>query len=344
MQRQNSPRQTHSESLLESVVSSPALRQELVEHIAQVTRDAYADKKQTFLDSLSPFNRSVYEQALKVPYNPKDWYRDLHDIVVSWSMSVIVKEENQRGAALPEWLVTAAIVHDRGYGILAAQNSEEGNRYKQLKGTYWDNPDVRILHSQLSKAFAEDLFFSPDARLKNFSIGDDKEKFLAVVEKHDHPLIGKLEELIEIGRHHFDADSIYSLSLSSFVKDYLATLSDPAKLERWKQGGLFSEENFYPRHLLEVRLARYYADNSELPQGWNKENFPLVPSSAQFGEGFRCIPPVSQASRELTADSFTLLARSCIALESATSVDEFKSWFTRNLHAQVTMLEERARR
>jgi hypothetical protein len=154
----------------------------------------------------------------------------------------------------------------------------------------------------------------------------DVELFLEIVEKHDHPLIERYEEVPRLGYHHFDADSLYSISLSSFVKDYLSYLADERKLGEIRQSGMCGGDGFTLRDLLVIRLARYYAYESELPPGWDLESLPLIAGAYQLTEGRRCIVPHSATARQLTDRAFVLL-RDCVeAFEHARDLDAFVTW------------------
>ncbi len=336
--------------------SSPEARQELMSAIAKSTRNMYDEYRDEFIRSLSPFNQAVYQQAIKIPYAERDWYRDAHDIVVTWSTSVIVRDENARPehTPLPEWLITAALLHDRGYGILASQSSLPGSDYVRREGAHWENVDTRVLHSLLSRKFSEGLLFEGNwedlfpgvqlplvERVIGFLPPHDRDLFLTVVEKHDHPLIQKLEQLPQVGRHHFDADSLYSVSLSSFVKDYLSYLSDPAKLDKWIAQGLCLPGQALPDTLLGIRLARYYPSVDSLPENWDTNAYPLRPEAAASSEGGRCMEPSSATASDLTAESFILLAQCCRALSYASSIYDFIPWFNHHLAEQFARLEVR---
>lgn len=340
------------------LAESPEKREQLMAALSSITRHLYDEYKETFIASLSPFNQAIYHEAQKIPYAQKDWYRDAHDIVVTWSLAVIVREENMRAQAsgsrelLPEWLVTAALLHDRGYGILASQLDTTGHAYHGRTGAHWENVDTRVLHSLLSRKFSEGLLMGgdwktlfPNATLPavnhvpGFGPLSDRELFLTIVEKHDHPLIGKLDQLPELGRHHFDADSLYSISLSSFVKDWLSYLSDSGKIARWRELGLIDAQTFSSETLLGIRLARYYPGSAALPSDWDSAHHPLRPEAAKGAEGGICIEPFSQTAHTLTDDSFRSLAACCRALNLSDTIEDFLPWFKVNLAAQFERLE-----
>jgi hypothetical protein len=336
------------------LIADPQARQHLLGEIARIAQDIYAQYKNQFIASLSVFNQHVYQEITKIPYAAKDWWRDLHDIIVTWSISAIVAQENSRlknkieGEQLPEWLVTAALLHDRGYGILASQANSQGNSYQARQGAHWENSDTRVLHSSLSRKLAQVLFFKATLEDKSpalnaitldqidgFQWKEDRDTFLKVIEAHDYPLIGRLRELPAIGRHHFDADSLYSISLSSFVKDYLSYLSDPEKMEFYSRGGLCQPQEYTLRHLLMVRMARYFISSDHLPQQWDQKKFPLIPELVQFAEGSICIEPSSATALRMTGQAFWLLSKCCKALEQVDSTEEFLQWFLRNHSLQL---------
>ena len=307
---------------------------------------------------------ALYEESRKIPYASKDWYRDLHDLIVTASLAVIVSRENDAGRLepLPRWLVLAALLHDRGYGVLAAQGTGEhgfkaaaANDYIARGGAHWEQPDTRVLHSRLSRDLAEFLLFpesaqpsivkfcdangiTPIQNSRELIDDDDREIFLSVIERHDHPLIGRYEELSAIGRHHFDADSLFSISLSSFVKDYLSYCSDAAKVTRAYELGLCSPGGFTPLVLLEARLARYFPSQEALSPEWDHVLCPLIPGAVAFSEGGRCIEPHSDTARELTRDAFFDLSKCCRVLAAAENEEEFFSWFSAALKAQCESL------
>ena len=307
--------------LSHSLPLDPNLRDELLTELKKLASATFDRYLPAFTQSLSPFNRAVYTQAAEeCRYAEKDWYRNPHDIVVVSAMQGLVNKES-----LPPWLVTAAILHDRGYGILANGNNPTASEYLQRQGAHWENRDTRLQHARLSTEYAERLVFNTLGNgSPNIIPPEDRELFLAVVEKHDHPLIGDYEALPEVGRHHFDADSLFSISLLSFIKDYLSYCADDKKRAKAEAAGICDEgKRFTPNSLLQARIARYYPEKSDLPPGWLLKETPLNQKALSFTEGGRCYPPHSATARHLT-DSFFLDLSACgTLLAERSSISSF---------------------
>jgi hypothetical protein len=324
------------------------MRSALMEYISRLSKQVYTDFKPRFLESLSESNRQLYTSLCKIPYAQKDWWRDQHDIIVARSMAKIIEGEAVRGnSSVPLWLISVALIHDRGYGVLANLRSDNAEGYLSVGGAHWENIDIRLRHSFLSRElaevclygrFPEKLNVEPFATVGRCSPAvteDEEELFLEIVEKHDHPLIQKYEALPALGRHHFDADSLYSISLSSFVKDFLSYLGDEKKREQVLQSGIFNSDTFSLRDLLLIRLSRYYAHASELPKDWPVETFPLNTRAVQLAEGCRCIVPHSETAKHLTDCAFNTL-RVCVEeFERALSVEAFTEWFSGALNSEM---------
>jgi hypothetical protein len=359
-------------SFISHLLLNPKARVGVMEAVSIASHNQYQVYRPALEATLSATELALYSESQKIPYASKDWYRDLHDLIVTASLEVIVNRENEakRLEPLPRWLVGAALLHDRGYGILAAQgaavqgslefNSKEtaATEYIARGGAHWEQPDTRVLHSCLSRDLAEFLLF-PESAAPAFAsfckskgvepilsphevVGlADREIFLSVIEKHDHPLIGRYDELQPVGWHHFDADSLFSLSLSSFVKDYLSYCSDAGKMKRAYDLGLCAPGAFTPYVLLEARLARYFPTEESLPIEWHRVACPLVPNAVAFSESGRCIEPHSETARELTTDAFFDLVECCKVLAEIESEQEFLLWFNDALKAQCEALFRR---
>jgi hypothetical protein len=319
-----------------------SLPQSFQSDLIDITKNTLTAIQSDFIKSLSPFNLQVYTACQKIPYTPKDWYRDYHDLVVVSAMQQIVNEENKykNEYPLPDWLVTAAILHDRGYAILASQTNQNADTYLNKKGAHWEGTDTRLLHSKLSRDFAEILLFerSSDNLLSQYKLPkiesiencpiseQDRESFLSVIEMHDHALIGRYTEMSELARHHFDADSLFSISLVSFVKDYLAYSQDPLKIERARSIGIDKQGKFALESLLALRLARYYSELEQLPLGWDSEIFPLNKRALNLSEASQYIAPHSNTALELTDAAFLLLAECCQKYSQASDLKQFSNW------------------
>ena len=305
--------------LSHSLPISPPLRDELLTDLKKLASDSFERYLPAFEQSLSPFNLEVYTTAAREhPYAEKDWYRNPHDIIVVSAMQRLVTEES-----LPPWLVPAAILHDRGYGILANKKDQTASEYQQRGGAHWENRDTRLLHSSLSAIYSKDLVFGPLLQKYGEVVAPAERKlFIEVILKHDHPLIGEYNELPEIGRHHFDADSLFSISLLSFVKDYLSYCADEKKLENAQKAGICDEEGrLTPNSLLQARVARYYQSENDLPSGWPSNERPINREALQFTEGGQCYPPHSPTAKRLTDKFFLDLSNCCDLLGQNSSVE-----------------------
>ncbi len=330
-------------TLSNSLTTDSVLRQQLMSMISTLATAEFQNRLDSFRAHLKQFDLEVFDACQKVPYAPKDWWRDPHDIFVNQSLQIIVRYENSSGRfdLLPDWLVTASILHDRGYGVLASNQGATTDQYLKRSGAHWENPDTRILHSLLSREFASSLIFSEEGLLyaKRSEISNP-ELFLKVIETHDHPLIGRFPELPEVGRHHFDADSLFSISLVSFVKDYLSYLDDPKKLQKATDSGLAKSGMFTASDLLQARIARYYPSELELPNNWNANLFPLESRLASFSEAGQCLPPSSPTAKSLTDSCFLDLADCCVQLATLTDLKEFEVWFEKGVAAQFSKLQK----
>lgn len=332
---------TNQSSLSATFPQNPALRHAVMSMITLVATEQFQSRVTRFRANLTPFNQEIFDECQKVPYASKDWWRDPHDIVVTQSLQTIIRRENMSGRMnLPDWLVTAAILHDRGYGILAKDQGAKTDSYLKTVGAHWENPDTRILHSLLSRQFAEDLLLKESGKMfAHRALISEADLFLQVIETHDHPLIGKFEELPEVGRHHFDADSLFSISLLSFIKDYLSYLGDPAKLEKTERLGIAEAGKFVPDDLLKVRIARYYPESQDLPVGWNTIRFPLHSEFAGFSEAGKCLVPSSETARMLTNGYFQDLADCCQVLSKIQNLIEFEDWLRNKVSQQFNKLQ-----
>jgi hypothetical protein len=251
-------------------------------------------------------------------------------------MARIIERGN---SSVPRWLISVALIHDRGYGVLANLPSDHGEGYARVVGAHWENIDIRLRHSYLSRELAEVCLYGrypeklnsePFARVGRCTpvvIGDEVDLFLEIVEKHDHPLIQKYEALPALGQHHFDADSLYSISLSSFIKDFLSYLGDEKKRGQVLQSGIFSSTAFSLRDLLTIRLSRYYTHESELPMNWPVDTFPLNTRAVELAEGRRCIVPHSETAKQLTDRAFDTLRLCVLEFERAPTAEAFSNWF-----------------
>ncbi len=324
------------QALSDILFSSTERARELLSILARVARQDYQERFARFTAGLSQFDQEVLSAAQTIPYAEKDWYRDPHDLVVTQCMQTIVRRES-----LPAWLVTAAILHDRGYGLLASLKNEDAADYLKRKGAHWETHDTRILHSKLSRQYACDLLFAPLAPLMHVGkeIGDAG-PFLELIEKHDYPLIGLYDHLPEWGQHHFDADSLFSISLTSFIKDYLSYLCDEGKLKAAFQSGLCPQGRFVPASLLMARLSRFYRSSEELPLEWDVTEFPLFPEAIKFVEGARCISPHSVTAKVLTDEAFGYLAECCTLFETIDDLSKFEVWFKSKLTEQNDNLQK----
>lgn len=314
----------------------PALREELLGALKQLGSVTFERYHQPFIESLSPFDRKVYTRAAEAhPYAEKDWYRNPHDIIVVSAMRRLVTEEK-----LPPWLVTAAILHDRGYGILAHKGDATAAEYQQRGGAHWENRDTRLLHSHLSTQFAGELIFGELGQESRAIIPPrDRDAFLSVIEKHDHPLIGEYEALPPVGRHHFDADSLFSISLLSFVKDYLSYCADEKKLEKAQAAGICNDEGlFTPTDLLQARIARYYVNESDLPSDWPLRAVPLNNRALTFTEGGRCYVPHSETAHRLTDIFFNDLLICSSLFQQKSSIREVVEELSSMVASQVDVL------
>jgi len=128
-----------------TVVANVDARLALTQVLSQLSKECYNQFKSQFIDSLSEANRALYNKLCQIPYAEKDWWRDQHDIIVTRAMAKIIQEEAQRGAELlPEWLITAALIHDRRYGVLANIPQQGTENYLKTAGAHWENVDVEI--------------------------------------------------------------------------------------------------------------------------------------------------------------------------------------------------------
>ncbi len=318
------------------VPNDPGPREELLEGLKKIASQAFTTYSDAFTNALTPFDRELYEWVAKAhPYSPKDWYRDPHDIIVVSAMQRIVASEG-----LPSWLITAAILHDRGYAILASNNDQTARDYQQRDGAHWENVDTRLLHSRLSAELGREWVVKHlRGSGEKIPLCADTETFLTVIEKHDHPLIGKYEELPPMGRHHFDADSLFSISLLSFIKDWLSYCADEKKLVKARGAGICEMgEVLSPNALLQARIARYYKEDSDMPDGWNCIETPLNLRALSFTEGGRCYPPHSQTAQGLTDIFFQGISRCCALLAEEESVTEFLTKVEPMIMAQFDLL------
>lgn len=329
------------DSLAVSCATLPVVAARVLSVLTSVAAHQEQRLRERFCASLSSFERALFERLCEVPYDSKDWWRGPHDIYVTRVMELIVRRENcsrthaGRDGLLPQWLPCAALVHDRGYALLGRFRQLDGAEYLTREGAHWEGSDIRISHARLSRRYAGAVLFGiADAELEGLVDTsclkvehriDNPELFLRVVETHDYPYVGRYEEMPGEARHHFDADSLFSTSVVSFVKDYLAYLRDPKKVRAAIDLGLGENGVFTPRSLLMVRMARYFETASQLPSGWDLVRFPLTSSANSFA-GERCIRPHSSTAQGLTEVAFEELARCCTVMEGVSSVERFSEW------------------
>ncbi len=330
-------------SLALSCALIPSVAAEVSSAIASIGSFQEQRVRERFRASLTQSDRALFDRQSEISYDRRDWWRSCHDVYVTCAMARIVEGENKERVAagrrdlLPEWLTTAALVHDRGYAILGRCRELEGAEYLTRDGAHWEAGDTRIAHAQLSRRYAGALLFGiadtgleklvDSSRLEGAYEIKDPELFLRVIETHDYPFVGRYDEMPLEARHHFDADSLFSISVLSFVKDYLAYLRDAAKVNAALELGLGDKGVFMPRGLLIARMSRYFEATRQLPAGWDLVRFPLLERARLFSEG-RCIPPHSTAARKLTEASFKELASCCVAMEEASSIEVFLEWMS----------------
>ena len=322
--------------LLDRLPKESSLAKELIEVLRLYSKHRHREQLAPFVSSLSPINREIYQQAQKIPYAEKDWWRDYHDLIVVTSIARICREEN-----LPDWLITAAILHDRGYALLAALGGTDSQNYIRAGAVHWEAADTRVLHAKLSRDFARWLLFGGDSQSFDTVLtsatpnavpfhlaSSEREEFLSVIETHDFALIGRYQEMSLNARHHFDADSLFSISVVSFLKDYLAYLQDKEKRVRAQQLGILDNGEFTVKSLLAVRMARYFSTASELPGGWDLASYPLKPQAVKLNPFGICIRPHSVVGLRLIQERFLRLAQCCEVLERVDDVEQIFEWLS----------------
>jgi hypothetical protein len=340
-------------SLAFSCATVSGVAEQMVSLISSIAAAQERRVQERFHATLSALDRAVLDRQQSIPYDGKDWWRGAHDIFVTRAMAVIVDRENaaRRAAGhadlLPQWLVTAAVLHDRGYAILGKCREISGAEYLSRSGAHWEGADTRILHAQLSRRYAARLLFGvKDTELDMIRVGSPlecdvsievRELLLEVIETHDYPYVGRYDEMSREARHHFDADSLFSISLLSFVKDYLAYLDDSLKVRAALDIGLGDEGVFTPHGLVVARMSRYFERTDQLPQGWNQVIFPFRTEAVSFVGG-RCIRPHSATAQTLTDRAFEDLADCCVVLGQMSSVEEFGGWFSERVKRQFNEL------
>jgi hypothetical protein len=323
---------------------------ELHEGLKGLSSRLYNEAREPFLTRLTDYERRVYREVTQLPYDVRNWYRDLHDIVVTGAALMLSETEG-----LPRHLVLAAILHDRGYALLDRADSErlphasEGKAmegYFSAVGAFWESPDARLLHSRMSREIAEvvvcgrpatPLLVGITPKLAYVSGGpcsnDEQEEVLQVIEEHDLALIGEYERLSPLTRAHFDVDSLYSISAISFLKDYLSYVEDRKKEEALRSVGIHSLE---PRDLLLIRMARYYESPAQLPAALNQGHYPLTREYVTLNETRRCIRPHSAWAEEATDNAFLRLAEICTVIrEHPGQVDEVLEEVERSMVAAL---------
>lgn len=298
----------------------------LKDEMAGVCHRLYKAKLPEFRDALLPSQRHLYDELCKLPYDSRDWWRDYHDIVVVTNAMYLATCES----SIPHWLPTAALLHDRGYAALAVFKRAVGEEeYGSVTKSFWDTEDSRIAHSKLSREIASWILTGECeseqviallrscgiARVNVGLLEEEVSALLLAIEQHDLPLIGRYHEVANDTKHHFDADSLYSISITSFVKDYLFAVTDT----EWMRRHAFAPtETFRPSDLLVVRAARYFDSLDELPLELQEY---LLQKDASIRERVfvrgraGVITPHSVEAQRLACEAFGLLVRVCKVLE-----------------------------
>ena len=296
------------------------------DEMAGVCRRLYEAKLPEFQNALLPAQRHLYAELCKLPYDARDWWRDYHDIVVVTNAMYLAACES----SIPQWLPTAALLHDRGYAALAVFKGAVGEEeYGSVTKSFWDSEDSRLAHSKLSREIASWILTGEcgservvallrSCGITRIDVGLSEEEvspLLMVVEQHDLPLIGRYHEISNDTKHHFDADSLYSISITSFVKDYLFAATDPEWIQRH---ALTPVEEFCPSDLLVIRAARYFDAFNDLPSELQEY---LLQKDSSIGERVfehlreGVIVPHSSEAQRLTCRAFGSLVRICKVLE-----------------------------
>ncbi len=162
------------------------------EFVEQVKQELTETEKQILKHTL-PY----YKQAGR-------FYDMWHIPLSTRFMSDLCKNRNlNRNTFIP-----TIILHDSGYAKIV------GNNPNLAKGNW--NADTRIAHMHYGQEIAQELFNKYKFNLTN----EEKQQIKAIIATHDNPYINKplIEENEKI---HRDADRIYVLSFTSFVKDFL---------------------------------------------------------------------------------------------------------------------------
>jgi hypothetical protein len=249
--------------------------------------------------------------------------------------------------AIPSWLIEAALLHDRGYALLSqlgkrGLSSLLAGDYNDLSGSHWDGVDTRIAHSLYSVEVARYIFDGHandpkvDALIKECEVAhltiprtvlENKVKLLRVIEEHDYPLIGRYGAISAYTQHHFDADSLYSISVTSFVKDYVFYRSDVSKMQVWREAvqgsGIPLTQTFQMKDLFALRLNRYFQEGDSISDVLT----PFLRKKGEFGESFfeakETIPPHSPEARKRTEEAFLRLLALISKLEGVSTEDQF---------------------
>lgn len=324
--------------------ASHQVREQLLTSLSDLSGRLYRDEVLRFTTRLSDFQRALYQEVRKIPYSSKDFWRDIHDIIVTSSVLKLVEASEE---TLPSWLVEAALLHDRGYALLShlssrGQASSSVGNYNSLSGAHWDGVDTRIAHSLYSLQMARFLFdgksqdTNVDALANEFGIvplqvppeiREHQEDLLQVIQEHDYPLIGRYGEVSLFTRHHFDADSLFSISVTSFVKDYLYYLSDPSKMEKWREiRGEQGEEPTQPFQLMDLfslRLNRYFTEGDAISDLLTPYLRKHRDGSAGYFEIYGTIRPHSAEALKLTEQAFLRLLSITRELEGVSSEVNF---------------------
>jgi hypothetical protein len=58
------------------VLTNEKTRMALLQALSELSRECYDVFKQKFMDSLSDGHRLLYTRLCRIPYAPKDWWRD----------------------------------------------------------------------------------------------------------------------------------------------------------------------------------------------------------------------------------------------------------------------------
>lgn len=193
--------------------------------------------------------QKILEQA--IPYYVRGGrFYDLWHITLSTRfMIALCKEEKVERAVF----VPAIILHDSGYSKITETNSA------MRKGNI--NQDERIAHMYFGQEIAEELF----QKNKGFGLSKtQQERIKALIATHDNPYIGK-PLTTEEEKIHRDADRVYVLSFTSFVKDFLRYLETNPTLD--------------PEEFMKGRVCMFFLE-SEIKKFEFKKKY--TPTTADF--------------------------------------------------------------